>query len=181
MQKNSHGSVLYVYSQSPRSEEDPQLLEEIVLPESSEDVYKVVNNDKFICASFINHGTNVVSGSGGVMVFRKRNDGKFHYIQTIQIDSNKVTITDENQLNFGIDLELTDENLFITCSPTIEDGDSHSYIGVYEFGEFFWELVQEFYGADADNASFKLDEFAYDQITGKSIYGGINSLRSNNN
>ena len=60
--------MLYVYSQSPRSEEDPQLLEEIVLPESSEDVYKVVNNDKFICASFINHGTNVVSGSGGVMV-----------------------------------------------------------------------------------------------------------------
>ena len=174
--KNSHGSVLYVYSQSPRSEEDPQLLEEIVLPESSEDVYKVVNNDKFICASFINHGANVVQGSGGVMVFRKRNDGKFHFIQTIQIDSNKVTITDGNQLNFGIDLELTDENLFITCTPTIENGDSHSYIGVYEFGEFFWELVQEFYGADADNASFKLDEFAYDQITGKSIYGGINSL-----
>ena len=121
--KNSHGSVLYVYSQSPRSEEDPQLLEEIVLPESSEDVYKVVNNDKFICASFINHGKNIVSGSGGVMVYRKKNDGKFHYIQTIKIDSGKVLITDESQLNFGIDLELTDENLFITCSPTIEDGD----------------------------------------------------------
>ena len=71
MQKNSHGSVLYVYSQSPRSEEDPQLLEEIVLLKSSEDVYKVVNNDKFICASFINHGKNIVSGSGGVMVYRK--------------------------------------------------------------------------------------------------------------
>ena len=174
--KNSHGSVLYVYSQSPRSEEDPQLLEEIILPESSEDVYKVVNNDTFIVASFVNHGTQIVPGTGGVMVFKKRNDGKFHFIQTIKLDSEKIVITDENQLNFGIDLELTDENLFITCTPTIENGDKHSYIGVYEYGEFFWELVQEFYGADADNASFKLDEFAYDQLTGKSIYGGINSL-----
>lgn len=174
--KNSHGSVLYVYSQSPRSEEDPQLLEEIILPESSEDVYKVVNNDTFIVASFVNHGTQIVPGTGGVMVFKKRNDGKFHFIQTIKLDSEKIVITDENQLNFGIDLELTDENLFITCTPTIENNDKHSYIGVYEYGEFFWELVQEFYGADADNASFKLDEFAYDQLTGKSIYGGINSL-----
>ena len=174
--KNSHGSVLYVYSQSPRSEEDPQLLEEIILPESSEDVYKVVNNDTFIVASFVNHGTQIVPGTGGVMVFKKRNDGKFHFIQTIKLDSEKIVITDENQLNFGIDLEITDENLFITCTPTIENGDKHSYIGVYEYGEFFWELVQEFYGADADNASFKLDEFAYDQLTGKSIYGGINSL-----
>ena len=69
--KNSHGSVLYVYSQSPRSEEDPQLLEEIILPESSDDVYKIVNNDKFIAASFVNHGTQIVPGTGGVMIFKK--------------------------------------------------------------------------------------------------------------
>ena len=51
--KNSHGSVLYVYSQSPHSEVAPTQVEEIVLPDSAEDVTNVVTNGEFIVVSFI--------------------------------------------------------------------------------------------------------------------------------
>ena len=104
------------------------------------------------------------------MVYKKRNDGKFHFIQTIKLDLSKVEITDKEDLNFGLDIELTDDNLFITCEPTINDVDKHSYIGIYEYGEFYWELVQEFYGSATDAISFKIDEFAYDELTGKKYF-----------
>ena len=190
--RNSHGNVLYVYEQSAELNDNPIQIDEIILPESSEGVSSVQTNGKFIVASFVNHGEQRQSGAGAVFVFKKKNDGKFHLIQTITPPIDKFLIENSNTLNFGIDLELTDENLFITCSPNLTklvDGrddpvNDHSYIGIYEYGEFFFELVQEFHGIKRspqdDVIGTEVGNLTNSQDTGGPVFGGINSLAASN-
>ena len=146
------------------------MLQELVLPESADDVGKIVTNGNFIVASLINHGTNTDEGSGAVIVYKKRNNGLFSYLQTIESSIENLVISIPENLDFGIDIELTDDNLIITNERTLSSMDAHSYIAIYEYGEFYWELVQEIYNDD------KLNTYSLDPMMNTSIYGGADSL-----
>ena len=175
-EKNTHGGSIYVYVQPIRAEDSPVLLQELVLPESADDVGKIVTNGNFIVASLINHGVDTDEGSGAVIVYKKRNNGLFSYLQTIESSiENLVQISVPENLDFGIDIELTDDNLIITNERTLSSMDAHSYIAIYEYGEFYWELVQEIFNDE------KLNEKSYVSNTLTSVYGGEHSLVADSN
>ena len=174
-EKNTHGGSIYVYVQPVRAEDSPVLLQELVLPESANDVGKIVTDGAFIVASLINHGADTNEGPGAVIVYKKRNNGLFSYLQTIEAPLSTVEISVETNLDFGIDMVITDDNLIITTEPTLASTDSHSYIAIYEYGEFYWELVQEIFNDE------KLNEKSYVSDTFTSVYGGEHSLVADNN
>ena len=147
----------------------------MVLPESADDVGKIATNGGFIVASLINHGTDAEEGPGAVIVYKKRNNGLFSYLQTIEAPISTIEILQDTNLDFGIDIEITNDNLIITNQFTLASTDSHSYIAIYEFGEFYWELVQEIYNDTL------LNEKSLYSNSQTSIYGGKDSLVADEN
>ena len=77
-ERNTSGNVLFVYTRPPYSDGEPSLVDEIVLPNSTDEVTSVATNGKYVVVSFANHGTETESGAGAVLVYKLRNDKQYH-------------------------------------------------------------------------------------------------------